>query len=110
MRHDIDYALAKGLKSKEKQIKAIRKADNRMIASLNRLEANHGDAKKNIYLGREIIKAKTIGEDLGRMAPGSFKFGGDLEKMKGVDLNLLLSKRKELSGNCCASSKPGQKF
>ena len=95
MRHDIDYALAKGLKTKEKQIKAIRGADNRMVASLNRIAANNGDAQKNIFQGRRLIQAKMVGEDYGLMKKGSF--GGDLQPISNDDKILLMSKRAGLA-------------
>jgi hypothetical protein len=95
MRHDIDYTLASAMSSKEKQIKAVREADNRMISSLNRLEQGNLDAKKNIMLGKQIIKGKTIAEDLGILDKS--KFAGDLEKMSDADRMKLMSKRANLS-------------
>ena len=104
MRHDIDYALSTKLKTKEAQIKAIRIADKRMIKALDKIELSKKDSKKNIYMGREIIRAKTVGEDIGLMNEGSF--GDELGTVNSADLNILLSKRKELSGK----GKPGQKL
>jgi hypothetical protein len=94
MRHDIDYALAKGMKNKTQQIQKIREADNRMVASLNRISDNNGDAKKNIFQGRRLIQAKMAGEDMGIMTPGSF--GGDLAPITKNDEILLRAERRQL--------------
>jgi len=94
MRHDIDYQIATGMKTKAAQRKAGRDADNRMISSIKRLEATGGDARKNILMGKAII-AKTMAEDIGVMSKD--KFLGKLEKMSDKDAILLKSKRAELS-------------
>ena len=105
-RHDIDYTLASAMSSKEKQLKAVREADNRMINSLNRLEQGNLDAKKNIMLGKQIIKGKTIAEDLGILDKS--KFAGDLEKMSDADRMKLMAKRASLSQE--GYGLPGQKL
>ena len=105
-RHDIDYTLASAMSSKEKQLNAVRDADNRMINSLNRLEQGNLDAKKNIMLGKQIIKGKTIAEDLGILDKS--KFAGDLEKMSDADRMKLMSKRASLSQE--GYGLPGQKL
>jgi len=105
-RHDIDYTLASAMSSKDKQLKAVREADNRMINSLNRLEQGNLDAKKNIMLGKQIIKGKTIAEDLGILDKS--KFAGDLEKMSDADRMKLMSKRANLSQE--GYGLPGQKL
>jgi len=94
-RHDIDYTLAAGMKSKDQQLKAVREADNRMINSLSRLESQKLDDRKNIMLGKQIIKAKTFAEDLGVLDKS--KFAGDLEQLDDKDKMKLLSKRASLS-------------
>jgi len=105
-RHDIDYSLASAMSSKEKQLKAVREADNRMINSLNRLEQGNLDAQKNIMLGKQIIKGKTIAEDLGILDKS--KFAGDLEKMSDADRMKLMAKRASLSQE--GYGLPGQKL
>ena len=105
MRHDLDYALASGLKTKSAQRKAGRDADNRMISSIKRLEATGGDAKKNILMGKAII-AKTMAEDIGVLSKD--KFLGKLENMSDKDAILLKSKRAELSQQ--GYGHPGEKL
>jgi hypothetical protein len=105
-RHDIDFQLATAMSSKDKQLKAVREADNRMINSLNRLEQGNLDAKKNIMLGKQIIKAKTIAEDLGILDKS--KFAGDLAKMSDDDKMKLMAKRASLSQE--GYGLPGQKL
>lgn len=105
-RHDIDFQLATAMSSKDKQLKAVREADLRMINSLNRLEQGNLDAKKNIMLGKQIIKAKTIAEDLGILDKS--KFAGDLAKMSDADKMKLMAKRASLSQE--GYGLPGQKL
>ena len=95
MRHDIDYAMAAGLKSKEAQTKAVRQADQRMVASLNRISKNKGDAQKNIFQGRRLIQGKMAAEDVGLLAKD--KFAGDLKTINDQDKVLLMSKRAGLA-------------
>ena len=95
MRHDIDYAMAAGMKSKEAQTKAVRQADQRMVASLNRISKNKGDAQKNIFQGRRLIQGKMAAEDVGLLAKD--KFAGDLKPINDQDKVLLMSKRAELA-------------
>lgn len=95
MRHDIDYALASGLKNKNEQAKAIRQADQRMVASLNRISKEKGDSAKNIFQGRRLIQGKMAAEDVGLMEKGSF--GGDLKPISDKDKILLMSKRAGLA-------------
>ena len=94
MRHDIDYALAAGLKNKEAQNKAIREADQRMVRNLDRIAKMNGDAKKNIFQGRRLIQGKMAAEDVGLMAKGSF--GGDLAPISDEDKIILMSNRARL--------------
>jgi hypothetical protein len=94
MRHDIDYALASGLKSKEEQIKAIREADKRMVKNLDRIAKNKSDNAKNIFMGRRLIQAKMAGEDLGLMPKASF--AGKLKNISDEDKILLKSNQDKL--------------
>ena len=95
MRHDIDYTLAAGLTDKEAQYKAVRAADQRMVASLNRIAENKGDAQKNIFQGRRLIQGKMAAEDLGLLSKN--KFAGDLTAINDQDKVLLMSKQAGLS-------------
>ena len=94
MRHDIDYALAAGMKNKEAQIKAIREADKRMVKSLDRISRDKSDSAKNIFQGRRLIQGKMAAEDVGLMEKGSF--GGDLTPISDEDKIVLLSNRARL--------------
>jgi len=94
MRHDIDYALAAGLKNKEAQNKAIREADKRMVKNLDRIAKMKGDAQKNIFQGRRLIQGKMAAEDVGLMEKGSF--GGDLAPISDEDKIILMSNRARL--------------
>ena len=95
MRHDIDYALAAGMKNKDLQNKAIREADKRMVANLDRIAKMNGDAKKNIFQGKRLIQGKMAAEDVGLMAKGSF--GGDLNPISDKDRILLMANQKQLA-------------
>jgi hypothetical protein len=64
-RHDIDYMLAQGEKTKEAQLIKIREADNRMIKSLQKIREDKSDAPRNIQMGMRLIQAKKLGEDFG---------------------------------------------
>ena len=105
MRHDIDFAIAQGAKSKKEQLKLGRAADKRMINSLNRLEASGGDAKKNILMGK-AIKGKVLLEDAGLMDKD--KFLGEMTNINDKDMILLKSKRAELSQE--GYGMPGEKL
>ena len=105
MRHDIDFAIAQGAKSKKEQLKLGRAADKRMINSLNRLEASGGDAKKNILMGK-AIKGKVLLEDVGLM--NKDKFLGEMTNINDKDMILLKSKRAELSQE--GYGMPGEKL
>ena len=96
-RHDIDYALAQGLQNREKQLGAVREADNRMIRSLQGIQAGKhgGDASRNIQMGMRLIQAKTLGEDLGVLDKA--KFAGDLKNISDPDKVLLMSNRAILT-------------
>ena len=94
-RHDIDYALAKGLKDKTQQALAIREADKRMVKTLKRLGAEEKDSQINIQQGMRLIQGKMALEEVGKLPPGSF--GGDLVKLNDKDKILLMSKRAGLT-------------
>lgn len=96
-RHDIDYALAQGQPTREKQLAAVREADNRMIRSLQGIASGKhgGDANRNVQMGMRLIQAKTIGEDLGVLDKA--KFAGDLQKISDPDKVLLMSNRARLT-------------
>jgi len=94
MRHDIDFALAATLPTEEEKIKAVRAADRRMVKNLDRIARDKSDAKKNIFLGRQLIKAKMAAEDLGLMKKGSF--AGKLKKISDEDKILLKSNQDKL--------------
>jgi hypothetical protein len=90
MAHDIRYALASGVKSKEKQAKLIREADQKMVSALDRASRNKTDDPKNIFMGKRLIQAKMMGENAGVIPKGSF--GGDLKNISDSDKMLLMSK------------------
>lgn len=94
-RHDIDYALAKGLKDRQQQALAIREADKRMVKSLQRLSKEGKDSQINIQQGMRLIQGKMALEEVGKLPPGSF--GGDLKKIPDKEKILLMSKRAGLS-------------
>ncbi len=96
-RHDIDYALAQGQPTRQKQLAAVREADNRMIRSLKGIASGKhgGDANRNIQMGMRLIQAKKLGEDLGVLDKA--KFAGDLEKINDKDKVLLMSNRARLT-------------
>ena len=96
-RHDIDYALAQGQPTRQKQLGMVREADNRMIRSLKGIQSGRhgGDANRNIQMGMRLIQAKTIGEDLGVLDKS--KFAGDLRKINDADKVLLMSNKAKLT-------------
>ena len=94
-RHDIDYALAAGMKDKDAQNKAIRAADKRMVASLDKIGREGTDAQKNVFQGKRLIQGKMAAEDIGLMAKGSF--GGDLAPISDKDRILLMANQKQLA-------------
>lgn len=82
--HDIRYALAKNTDD-------IRKADNIMMNTVDRIARNRGDNPKNIAQAR-LIKAKIIGEDMGLIRKDAFS--GDLSNktIDDKDRIILMSK------------------
>ena len=93
--HDIRYALASGVKSKEKQAQMIRDADQRMVNALDRISRAGTDDTKNIFIGKRLIQAKMLGEDAGVIPKGSF--GGDLKNIPDDDRIMLMSKSAGLN-------------
>jgi hypothetical protein len=92
--HDINYALAANAPTKQKQQKAVRAADNRMIASLKKMQTEKADASRNIQAGLKGIQSKVVGEDFGLLNKGSFS--GPLEKVSTADNRLLQNNKNEL--------------
>jgi len=70
MGHDIRYTLAENFTD-------IRKADNIMINKLKSIERNRGDDSRNINMGKRLIQAKTVAEDLGIL--DKERFSGNLK-------------------------------
>ena len=87
-RHDIDYALAKGEKTKEDQLKKVREADKRMVKSLKKIEKEGADDPKNIFIGMRFVQAKILAEDL--MILDKSKFTGEIGVVEPKDKALLL--------------------
>lgn len=104
-RHDIDYVLASGERTTAGQFKQIRAADNRMINSLKNIQANKGDAGRNIQAGMRLIQAKTMGEDAGLLDVA--KFAGPLKTISDPDKVLLMSNRARLTQEGYGLSLPG---
>lgn len=93
-RHDIDYTLAGNARTTGEQMKLVRRADNRMITSLQRIKANRLDSGRNITAGLRLIQAKTIAEDLGVLKKDVF--AGSLDKLSTQDSALLNSAKNKL--------------
>lgn len=72
--HDIRYHLARDNTD-------IRKADERMITALNKIQERKSDYKYNIYTGKLPIRGKMLLEDMGLAKPESFTtYGGVKEE------------------------------
>lgn len=93
-RHDIDYMIAQNARTKADQLQQVRAADNRMINSLKKIQANKGDAGRNIQMGMRLIQAKKLGEDLGKLDKS--EYAGELEKISPGDMALLMKNKGEL--------------
>ncbi len=91
--HDINYSLAQNSKNKTEQIQKVRKADIRMLNSLDKISRAKSDAPINIKVGK-LIAVKTKFEDIGIMNKGSF--GGPLENLKEKDVDTLTDAKEEL--------------
>lgn len=110
-RHDIDYVLAAGEKTKEGQLTKIREADNRMIKSLQKIRENKTDSQRNIQMGMRLIQAKKFGEDVGLLDKS--KFAGDLSNINESDKILLENERNKSEQNGYGADGkllPGQKL
>ena len=94
MRHDIDYTLAAGEPTKEKQLERVRAADLRMVNSMNRIERVRGDDPRNIMIGKRLIQAKMLGEDTQLLSKS--QFAGELQNVSDKDRILLLANQKRL--------------
>jgi hypothetical protein len=104
-RHDIDYVIASGERTTAGQFKQIRAADNRMINSLKNIQANKGDAGRNIQAGMRLIQAKNMAEDAGLLDVA--KFAGPLKTISDADKVLLMSNRARLTQEGYGLSLPG---
>ena len=93
-RHDIDYQLAAVVGNKKKQLDLVRKADNRMVNSLNKIQREGRGNSRNIMLGKRLIQAKMIGENIGALDRS--RFAGDLETITPQQRNTLISARSDL--------------
>lgn len=91
--HDINYTLAQNSKNKTEQNQKIRKADIRMLNSLDKISRANLDAPMNIKVGK-LIAVKTKLEDVGIMNKGSF--GGPLENLKEKDIDTLTDAKVDL--------------
>jgi len=72
--HDIRYFQAKNVED-------VRKADNIMLNKVAQIQRNRGDAPQNIAQAK-LIRAKTIGEDLGILKRDAFS--GNFEENKKI--------------------------
>jgi len=93
-RHDIDYVMAADSGNRIDQLSKVREADNRMIASLQKLDASKGDANRNIQMGLRLIQAKKLGEDAGVLSKDAF--AGAHSKLNDADKVLLMNERRKL--------------
>lgn len=88
--HDIRYFQSKNTDD-------IRKADNIFINKVNQISRNRGDAPQNI-LQAKLIKAKTIGEDIGILKKTAFSGNFENnEKIANENKPLFDNKLNELS-------------
>lgn len=103
--HDINYELASGEPSLEDQLKSVRMADKRMVNSLERIERAKGDAPRNIFLGKNLIKAKMLGEDIGVLSKK--EFAGPLVKLSDKEKDILLTNQSKLAQDGYGRKRPG---
>lgn len=104
-RHDLDYALAQGARTKAGQFQQVRAADNRMISTLKKINMRGTDVPRNIQAGMKLIQAKKIGEDLGIV--DKQRFSGQLKDVSDSYKNLLLANREKLTQQGYGASLPG---
>jgi hypothetical protein len=76
-----------------------------MINSLKKIQANKGDAGRNIQAGMRLIQAKKLGEDSGILSKD--KFAGPLKSISDADKILLMSNRARLTQEGYGLSLPG---
>ena len=89
--HDIRYALSNNVDD-------IRRADNAMIKKVDELGRNNSDSRINL-LQAKAIYAKTLAEDTGMLAKGSFskfKNGAPTKSISDSDKSVLQSKLSNL--------------
>ena len=89
--HDIRYALSNNVDD-------IRRADNAMIKKVDELGRNNSDSRINL-LQAKAIYAKTLAEDTGMLAKGSFskfKDGAPTKSISDSDKSLLQGKLSNL--------------
>lgn len=89
MGHDLRYLLAKNAAD-------VRKADERMMSVLDRLQKEKKDHLFNIYTGKIPIKAKMMAEDLGLIKKGSFANIDYQDTLSKEDLQMAKDKLAEL--------------
>jgi hypothetical protein len=87
MRHDLDYTIARNVDD-------IRRADQRMIESLNRLQAENGDHPLNIFAGKKAIESKVYLEDKGLLSKEAY--AGGFQNLSYEEKYLVQSKINEL--------------
>lgn len=92
-RHDIDFTLAQSAPDKKTQLELTRKADQRMISSLKKIQkgAHGGDRIINVQPALRGIQSKIALEDAGLMDKS--KFAGDLKTFSASDKQLLEKNR-----------------
>ena len=95
--HDSMYYLAQLAKTRAEQIKLVREADERMVASLRIIKRDKLDYPFNIAIGMRIIQAKMLAEDAGVFEQGSF--GGKLKQHPVADIALVKKNLKYLKSN-----------
>lgn len=93
--HDIDYELASSEPTIQQQLEDVRLADQKMVNSLERIERTRSDKPFNIALGKNLIKAKMKGEDIGLISKS--QFAGPLKQMNPEDKALLVEARQNLA-------------
>ena len=87
MMHDINYNLATSVDD-------IRAADNRMVNSLKKIEAQGTDSKTNTQMGMRLIQGKMIGEEAGVLSRN--QFAGDLKGVSPANKPMVLEARRKL--------------
>jgi hypothetical protein len=93
-RHDIDYQLAAVVGDKKRQLDLVRQADKRMVNSLNNIQRDKRDNWRNIQVGKRLIQAKMIGENVGVLDKS--RFAGDLETISPEQRNMLVKAQSKL--------------